>query len=272
VAGCCGIGLALSQSASALEFPMQPPAYHRAYRYVELPAASVGWKVLVALLPAVVLLRFARQIMDAHAALVTGLLTWLGVPITTRAAALGNIPFTLPSPIHLPVPGPFYSGTVAIIAAVVAVATLLPRRRLTPVRVLTGIVALICSTSGFFFWFFPQRFPYFVADVAGAWCRAEFVVWVVIPILFAVILAPLPISAPATFLFTTETILYAVWFSAVRVTLLLLLFEVGGLIWMAPAYFVCGCLIDFFYIVAYYSLAVSRASRSLRCNRDPWRW
>lgn len=210
--------------------------------------------------------------MSAHASLVTVLLAWIGVPVTSRAAALGNVAFTLPVIPDPPPPGALYAGTLAIVGVVIAALTLLSRNRITPGRVFAGMMAMVCSTSGFFFWFFPQRFPYFAADFAGAWCRAEFVVWIVIPILFAVILSPLPLSAATTLLFTTQTIFYAMWFSAVRLTLLLVLFHLGGLIWMAPAYFGCGFLIDFVFIVAYYSLAVAQASRSLLLNRDPWRW
>lgn len=250
---------------------MQPPPFHRSYRYVELPPVSIGRNVLVALVPALVLVAFAQQIMSAHAALVTALLAWIGVPVRTRAAALGSIPFTLPV-LETPLPGTLDSATLAIVGGVIAAVALLTRSRVTPGRVLTGIVALVCSTSGFFFWFFPQRFPYLAADFAGAWCRAEFIVWIVIPILFAVVLSPLPLSAGTTLMFSVETVLYAMWFSAVRLTLLLVLFHTAGSIWMAPAYFASGFLIDFLYVVAYYSLAVARASRSLSHNRDPWRW
>ena len=250
---------------------MQPPPLHRAYRYVELPAVSVGRNVLVALVPALVLVMFARQILVAHAQLVMALLDWIGVPVRTHASALGNIAFNLPA-LDSPVPDPILSVALAIVGAVIAAVALLSRSRITPGRVLVGIVALICATSGFFFSFAPQRFPYFAEDFAGAWCRAEFIVWIVIPILFAVTLSSLPLSAGTTLMFSVETVLYAMWFSAVRLTLLLVLFHAGGLIWMAPAYFACGFLIDFLYIVAYYSLAVARASRSLSRNRDPWRW
>lgn len=250
---------------------MQPPPFHRAYRYVELPAVSVGRNVLFALAPALLLVTFARQIIGAHARLVTALLAWVGVPVRTRAAALGSITFNLPV-LDSAVPAALDSAILAVAGVVIAAVALLSGSRITPAKVLIGIVALICATSGFFFWFFPQRFPYSAADFAGAWCRAEFIVWMVIPLLFAVTLSSLPLSAAATLMFSVETVLYAIWFSAVRLTVLLVLFNAGGLIWMAPAYFACGFLIDFLYIVAYYSLAVARASRSLSRNRDPWRW
>jgi hypothetical protein len=136
----------------------------------------------------------------------------------------------------------------------------------------TGLIALVCCTSGLFFWLRPESFPYTAGDFSAAWCRAEFVVWLAIPLLYAVILSPLPLTAASTLLYTSQTMLYAIWFSAVRLTLLLIVFDFGGLIWMAPAYFACGFLIDFLFIVSYYSLAVARAARRLQTNRQVWRW
>lgn len=250
---------------------MQPPPFHRAYRYVELPAAAVAWNVLFALLPAVAVSMFARPVIRAHAGVVAALLNWMGVPTSSRFISLGRVTFSIPD---LPAPATadtLFAATLAIVGLVVAAAALLIARRLTPLRVIAGGIAIVCSTSGFFFWL-GGRFPYAAADFAGAWCRAEFIVWIVISLLYAVVLSPLPLSAGATLLFTTEAIVYAMWFSAVRLALLMFLFQVGSLMWMAPAYFACGFLVDFLYIVAYYSLAVARAARRLEDRRDVWRW
>ena len=251
---------------------MQPPPFHRAYRHIELPAASVAWNVFAALVPAMVLVTFAEPIAVGHARTVTALVDWAGVEVTERSVPFAGMVLPvpdLPAPFQ---PGRFYAGALAIVAGIIALAALLAHARLTPTRVLTGVIALVCSTSGFFFWLRPAAFPYTAGDFSTAWCGAEFIVWLTIPLLYAVILSPLPLSAGETLLYTSQTVLYAMWFSAVRLTVLLIVFDFAGLIWMAPAYFACGFLIDFLFIVSYYSLAVARAARRLQSNRQVWRW
>lgn len=237
-----------------------------------MPPATVAWNVLFALLPAVIVLMLGQQLVAAHANVVTALLTWLGVETRQRPVSVGQIAFSVPELVAVARADAFYAATLAIVGALIAGTALLIARRLTPARVLTGLIALVASSSGFLFWFAPHRFPYTPSDFAAAWCRAEFIVWLVIPALYSVVLSPLPISALTTLLITTSAVAYAMWFSAVRLALLMLLFHSGSLMWMAPAYFAFGFLIDFVYIVAYYSQAVARAAKRLENNRWVWRW
>ena len=251
---------------------MRPPPFHRAYRHIELPAVRIGWNVVFAIIPAVVLLALAGPIAVGHARLVTSLVSWSGVAVTEKSVAFGG--FDVPAPqLVAPVQSDVLTAAIlAIGGLIIAAVALLPRARLTPGRVLTGVTALICCTSGFFFWVKPGAFPYTSADFSSAWCTTEFVVWLVIPFLFAAILSPLPLSAAETLLFTSQTMFYAMWFSVMRLTTLLIVFDIGGLVWMAPAFFICGFFLDFLFIVAYYSMAVARAARRLQTNRGVWRW
>lgn len=251
---------------------MQPPPFHRAYRHIELPTASVAWNVLSALVPAMVLVAFAEPIAAGHARLVTALVGWAGVAVTERSVAFGRLFLPVPELVTPFQSDAFYAAVLAIAGGLIAAVALLRRARLTPGRVITGVTALICCTSGFFFWLTPAAFPYTAGDFSASWCRAEFIIWLVIPLLYAVILSPLPLSAGATLLYTSQTVLYAMWFSAIRLTILLIAFDMGSLIWMAPAFFICGFLLDFLFIVAYYSLAVARSARRLQSNRQVWRW
>ena len=251
---------------------MQPPPFHRAYRHIALPSAAIAWNVVFALIPAVVLIALAEPVARGHARLVTSLVRWTGVAVAERNVAFGG--GYLPVPLLLdPLPPDAFSAAVlAIGGAIIAAVALLATSRLTPGRVLTGVVALICCTSGLFFWVKPEAFPYTSADFAAAWCRAEFIIWMVIPFLFAVILSPLPLKRGEALLYTSQTMLYAMWFSAVRLTVFLVLFDVAGFLLMAPVFFVFGFMLDFLFIVAYYSLAVARASRRLQSRREVWRW
>lgn len=246
--------------------------YHRAYRFVATPAVGVGWSILAALIPGLMLLCIAPWLLRFHGRWVTALLLWIGVPTIEHSSTFGLLPMVVPevstyAPYHS-----FYPAAVGIAGCGIALLLLVRYTRLTPLRVVAGVAALACAISGGFFYFAGNRFPYSTAEFSALWTRAEFVVWLIIPILMATVLGPLPLRPRLTFLYSAMTLLYAIWFSVIRLTLLLTWFHVAGLIWLPPAYFITGFLADFLYIVGFYSVAVSRTARNLRARSEVWQW
>jgi len=251
---------------------MPSPPYHRSYRHLSLGATGIGWSLCCGLLPSLTLLIFAPAILRFHSRWVIALLEWIGIPVSERATYLGRLPVIVPevgsyAPAHS-----LYPAVVAIVGCIAAAVLLIPLSRLTPLRVISGLAALLCGISGTFFYFAGERFPYTAGTFADVWLRAEFVVWLIAPFLLSIILGALPLPSGMTLLYTTMTVLYAVWFSAVRLTLLLTLFHFAGLIWMPAAYFFAGFMIDFFYLVGFYSIAICRTTRIVRKHREVWQW
>jgi hypothetical protein len=219
-----------------------------------------------------VLLVFAPVILRFHSRWVIALLEWIGIPVAERATYFGRLPLIVPDvPSYAPAHS-LYPAVVAIAGCVAAAVLLIPLSRLTPLRVISGLAALICGISGAFFYFAGDRFPYTAGRFADVWVRAEFVVWLIAPFVLSVILGALPLPSAMTLLYSAMTLFYAIWFSAIRLTLLLTLFHFGGLIWMPVAYFFAGFMVDFFYLVGFYSIAVSRTTRIVRSHGEVWQW
>jgi hypothetical protein len=251
---------------------MPYPVYHRAYRSLAMPPRNVGWSMLAAFLPDMVLVLASPFLLRFHGQWVIALLSWIGVPATQRLSTFGPWSMVVPSVSSYSAAHSWYSAFVAVFGGVLALALLLPLSRLNPLRVIGGMAALVCGVSGAFFYFFGERFPYDSEEFAAVWTRAEFVVWFIGPALLAIVLGPLPLRPSVALLYSTMTVIYGIWFSALRLTLLLASFHFAGLIWMAPAYFLAGFHIDFLYIVGFYSVAVSRATRELRERQEVWQW
>ena len=251
---------------------MRRPPYHRSYRHLALGANAIGWSICCGLLPGLILLIFAPVILRFHSRWVIALLEWIGIPVTERVTYLGRLPVIVPEVESYTPAHSLYPAVMAIVGCIAAAILLIPLSRLTPFRVLSGLAALLCGISGAFFYFAGNRFPYTAGRFADVWVRAEFVVWLIGPFLLTVILGALPLPSAMTLLYSTMTLFYAVWFSAIRLTLLLTLFHFAGLIWMPAAYFFAGFMIDFFYLVGFYSVAVSRTTRIVQSHREVWQW
>jgi hypothetical protein len=251
---------------------MQVPNYHRSYRHLSTEPADIGKGVLFGLLPGVVILLGASVILPFHGRWVVALLEWIGIPVTPRISYYGRLLIVVPEVPSFAPAHSVYPAVVAIAGWIVGLVLLMPLSRLTPVRVIGGVASLVSGVSGTFFYFAGERFPYTALDFANVWIRAEFVVWLIIPALIAIILGTLPLDPATTLLYSAMTLLYAYWFSAIRLTLFLAFLHYAGLIWLPCIYFLGGFLLDFLYIVSYYSMAVSRTTRILRQRREVWRW
>jgi len=251
---------------------MQVPIYHRSYRHLSTAPADIGRGVVFGLLPDVVLLAGASLILPFHGRWIVALLEWIPIPVTPRINYWGRLPIVVPDVPSFAPAHSLYPAVVAIAGWVIGLILLMPLSRLTPGRVIGGVASIVSGVSGTFFYFAGERFPYTALDFANVWIRAEFVVWLIIPVLLAIILGTLPLDPAITLLYSTMTLLYAFWFSAIRLTLFLAFFHYAGLIWLPLVYFLGGFLLDFLYIVSYYSMAVSRTTRILRQRREVWRW
>lgn len=246
--------------------------YHRAYRFLARRGNDVGWAVCAGVLPDVLLLVSAPFLLHLHGELAITLLEWLGVPVASRTIAIGGLTAVVPDVEFAGVVSPRYAAVVAAGGLLLAGAALVPMSRLNPLRVFAGVIAAVTGVSGAFFYFAGGSFPYTLRDFAAAWTGAELVIWLIAPLIMATVLGPLPLHPGTILKFSFMTIGYAFWLSVVRLTLLLAFLRIAGAVWMAPLYFFAGFLVDFIYIVGFYSVAVSRTTRRLREQREVWQW
>ena len=130
-------------------------------------------------------------------------------------------------------------------------------------------------SSSVFFLFFPQYFPYSILEITGLYMQVELVTWMLIPpmILGAVFLYPTGMLGK--FLLVVSTLGYSMLFGAIRLAVFLFVLYYGSVIFMAILFFVFGSLVDFIYIVGFYSFYISRTAKNLadRQKADKmWKW
>lgn len=165
-----------------------------------------------------------------------------------------------------------YSAILSILSILGFVLACFPLSRLNPWKVIVAVFFLVLGTSSVFFFFVADRFPYSLIDFSTIWVFAEFSLWLLIPIFFTFLLAPLPLHPLRVLGITVACVAYAILFSALRLAALLNFFHHAGLIWMATGYFMFGFLADFLYVVSFYAIAVSAATKNVQRHQELWRW
>ncbi len=208
------------------------------------------------------------------------------VGIVARLAAYCGIPTTVTTWTFLPTwvmrmpvldaPGAFPSQRFALIAFVISLllVVVMPRIRPLPkvIRVYVVFLALLNLASSAFFVLTPHLFPYDVLDFSLLYMGTQFGMWLLVPVVMGVVLAPVPSPALEKFLVILLTVVYAAVFGAVRYASFLYLLSTITVLHMSAMFFALGPLIDFVYMVAIYSVYVSIVALRLRDRPEIWRW
>ncbi len=249
--------------------------FHRAYR--KLPRFR-GWTLvklilLVGIVDALIFV-YNKELIHGFISAVRDILLGCGVP-----AKLLYQPFLPMAITHIPIldsalvfPSPqlaLYSLAVGILIIVI-----LPRLDLLPRAMVVYLVllALLNSASAIFFLLIPQRFPYDISDFSMLYMGTQVGMWLLIPFVLAAVLAPLPAHFLEKLLVIFLTIIYSITFGVVRYAALLFLLNKVTVLYMAAMFFAMGPLIDFFYVVAFYSIYVNVLALRLKRSQEIWRW
>ncbi len=132
--------------------------------------------------------------------------------------------------------------------------------------------ALISAISAVFFALDPERFPYTVEMYSRLYVKTMLVIWVLIPTVLSISLAAVPSSFLAKLGLIGGTFLYSFLLGAVRYAFFMAVLRKGTLLFMPLLVFALGPMVDFVYVVSFYSMYISRVSLSLRSKGGIWRW
>ncbi|MBU0742264.1 hypothetical protein KKG45_02725 [bacterium] len=249
--------------------------YHRAYK--KLAPIRRGSAALLFLLVAgldACIAYWHEPILGRFVGVVARILAWCGIPATVTTWTF------LPTWVtHMPVldaDGVFPSRRFALAAFVISVllVVLLPRLRRVPKAISVYIVflALLNTASAAFFVVAPHLFPYDVLDFSLLYMGTQFGMWLLLPVVMGVVLAPIPARTPEKFLVILLTVCYAAVFGAVRYAAFLYLLNAITVLHMAAMFFALGPLIDFVYLVAIYAIYVNIVALRLGNKPEIWRW
>ena len=176
----------------------------------------------------------------------------------------------------LDAPGVFPSKRFALTAFVINVLLVAISPHIKPIpkaiRIYVVFLALINVASAGFFVLAPHLFPYDVLDFSLLYMGTQFGIWLLLPVVLAVALAPIPSPTVEKVLIILLTLAYATVFGAVRYASFLYLLNAITVLHMAAMFFALGPLIDFVYLVAIYAVYVNVVAVRLRTRPEIWQW
>lgn len=249
--------------------------YHRAYKkFKGSPAASRWTFFILWILFDLAIIVGHSKILDTFILASAKLLQWLNCPFEislwhARMVVIEYIPH-LVMPIRFPGPG------LALINFLICVGIVifLPRIRKMPrpIMVWSGFVAVINAIASAYFILWPHLFPYDIGQFSLLYLGTELGIWLMIPIVLATAVAPLPAAFIEKATLILATLIYSVVFGIVRYVVFLFLLYKGSVLYMAVMFFSFGPLFDFVYIVGFYSYYGKILSLRLKDDEEAWQW
>lgn len=249
--------------------------YHRAYRII--PRRSRWYFLLAFLLLGVVpniILYFAFP--DITLAISQTARRVLSTSLSEEFIHVISRPFMGQTVHFLETPGryPLLNFSIAIALLSLAVMIVVPylKRITKPVGVWILLFAFMNLVSSLFFVFVPDRFPYGVETFSDLYIKTEVSMWFVIPVILALALIAFPSSIWGKLVLIVGALAYDIAFSVLRYIVFLYLLQKATFVFMAIMFFLFGPLVDFLYIVGFYSYYVYRIARVNREDFATWKW
>lgn len=141
-----------------------------------------------------------------------------------------------------------------------------------PVSMWIVFVCLINLISSLFFLLSPQNFPYAIRQFSDLYIKTQIGMWLCVPVLLGLSLAFFPFAFISKTFLLYLTLIYSIIFGVVRYAFFLVILKKYSYLFMPIMFFVFGPLLDFVYIVGFYSFYVSLISRKYSKDIRIWRW
>jgi len=233
---------------------------HRSFRFTALNPARV---ILMFFLAAALSVGIAQQgvaLIGAHEALRARILEWTGVPaagyVTMASFGSENVP-ALTSPVASYHGKSWLLAAACLIPAVILLA-IFARVKLSRSLMVFALALLAISAAN----------EYFQSSATGDslffirfWLRCEFVIWILMPWLMAILTSIITLSWWTSILWMVGASAYAVLWSAVRLAFCAGLLYYSGPVLTLLLWSVFGVLADLLSLCLFYSLAISQGTR-----------
>jgi len=249
--------------------------FHRSYRTIPRARAGAGLDLIALIVPLeLVLLLFHRQILDAVVRAAGWLVERCG--FETTVAYDRFLPYVIEQVpvLNLGVVFPSSRFAWANLIVALAIVVLLPLIRFVPrpLMVFLVFVSLLNLCSAVFFLTVPHEFPYDIFTFSSLYMKLVLGLWLLLPVLLAVALNPLPARTGGKFAVAVFTVAYSIVFATVRYAVFLYLMTRFSVLYMAAMFFALGPFIDFAYVVAIYALYLNRLALRMKRNPEAWQW
>jgi len=133
-----------------------------------------------------------------------------------------------------------------------------------------AFVFFITLVSSVFFYFMPDNFPYGVRNFSDLYIKTEIGIWLLLPVIMSISLAPLPSSIFEKFLITLSALAYSMVFGFVRYIIFLYILKKFSYIFMPTMFIAFDPPLDTIYFVGIYSWYASRISQRINGRLSVW--
>jgi hypothetical protein len=249
--------------------------FHRSYRTIPGLGAGAGIDLLALIVPLeLFLLLFYQPLLHGVVHAVRWILALCGIESTVVYQPF--LPFVIE---QIPVldaatvfPGERFAQINLIVALFLTLVLPLLRFIPRPLTVYVIFVSLINAVSAGFFLLVPHLFPYDMVAFTTLYLQMALGLWILLPLLVAVALGPLPGTTISKFGVAVFTLLYSMLFGTVRLAVFVYLLTRFSVMYMAAMFFALGPFIDFVYVVAIYAIYLNLLSLRMRERPEAWQW
>ncbi len=247
--------------------------FHRSYRklhYGSLTGRLASHTLILVIIVGIVLF-FLEHLSLLYSSLAAGLLNGSIADLHLHAIRILNIKVWLLNG-QGRFPSHYLLALTALLSALAWILVILIKKIPLPIRLLIKLVAALNLFGCLFFWLWGSHFPYHLNDFSVLYVSSEVGMWIAIPVLLIFALMPVPISLFAKTLLVVFTNVFIYILGILRYALFLYILTRFSYLWMALLYFGFGVLLDFAYVITFYSYFVSVAAPSITNKRKIWRW
>lgn len=142
-------------------------------------------------------------------------------------------------------------------------------RNITLIFIYINITILI---SSLFFIIVPEKFPYDLTTFSKLYIKTTLIMWIMLFIITNLSILPLPNSIFSKVAFVSFLFIYSIIFSAVRYMFFIIILKKFSYLFSAVIFFFLGPLLDFIYIVGFFSWYLSETAKHYRKKIDIWKW
>ncbi|MCM2268386.1 MAG: hypothetical protein NDI60_11520 [Elusimicrobiales bacterium] len=265
----------LKTGGKTCDIPKEKIFLHRSYRKL---ATVTPWLLLkeslLLALPFVLLIAFFYpQLTLAISQLAYKILV---IAVPPEHLGIAEVPSYINPLYGLIIPDRFPSvGFSLAVMGVSVLATVLAwggRQLAKPIGSWVVFICVINFISAAYFVIMPERFPYTGSMFSGLYLQTMLTVWLLIPVVLVLSLLPMPGRLPGKFLLIATAMAYSILFGTVRFAFFMLVLYRYSLLFMPAMIFAVGPLLDFIFVVGFYSFYVSRVSLKIQGSEKTWYW
>lgn len=159
---------------------------------------------------------------------------------------------------------------ILTLAAIIICSQISHNVRSLMIYICMGLYVLLASCVFFVFW--PDQFPYQLADYSELYMVQQVALWIIIPSLFGLAVSLVQTGAWPRILSLVCMALYSGLYGIVRYAVYLSMLIAFTSLYMATLFFTFGVLFDFIQMVAVYAIFAKNVSERYNSVRGKAKW